>query len=142
VIEVIQHVYPHSSGDLKEVISLDILGISEMLAKSVILYSNAEEYFKRLGLIPLPSSVDSLEELQSKIQANGSAIVTTGIHQINGRRICYSYIVDAIKNDRVEIRDHYHGWKVAITREAFLKDWAGDTFQILQARKPLENEGF
>jgi hypothetical protein len=85
---------------------------------------------ERHGLEAIKSRVTSLEELQSKIVEHGCSahvcVDSCGGHVI---------VVDWVGDDHVEIRDPFHGWAVALTKEAFLRSWQPAN-PIIQARRP------
>lgn len=131
IIEVIPRDHYLLEEKPADLIARDILKDSDLYF-GISLGKNAIQCLRSVRLEPIESTIMSLEELRSNIEEHGSAIVTTkGL-------IRYSYVVDSVKEDRVEIRDPYHGWKVAITHEAFRKDWGGDNLEIIQARKPIK----
>jgi hypothetical protein len=70
----------------------------------------------------------SIEELQSQIIKNGSAIVSVdscGAHVI---------LVDEITEKSVRIRDPYHGWEIDIKRSAFEACWSKEN-RIFQVKR-------
>ncbi len=62
------------------------------------------------------ASKDYLDQLKDAINEFGPAIIA-----ISSEIFGHCIIVDKVKETTVEIRDPYHGWKIEITKEAFMK---------------------
>lgn len=88
--------------------------------------SDQEHDIKAAGLTPLTSKCSSLEELKRLIEKDGSAIVS--VSSIGGHVI----VVDEVLDDRVRIRDPYHGWEVDLKKEAFLLSWGEGQHSVMQ----------
>ncbi|WP_420422543.1 hypothetical protein [Simkania sp.] len=91
-------------------------------AKGMIMRNLGNEHdqerdLKQFGLNPVRKQCKTLESLKRFIKEHGSCIAsvyTVGEHVV---------VVDAVLDDRVRIRDPYHGWEVDIKKEAFLASW-------------------
>jgi hypothetical protein len=119
------------TGATGAMIASDILGTDQpALTCNLGNDSNVTRYLRRCGLEPIKSSVSSLDELQAKIEEHGCSAHVT-VTSCGGHVV----VVDCVKDDRVEIRDPYHGWAAAIKKDAFLAYWEGDSHNIIQARK-------
>jgi serine/threonine protein phosphatase PrpC len=76
------------------------------------------------GLTPIVTKIDrDVEQLRLLIQLNGSAIVSVNDPALGGHVV----VVDSVTDDSVTLRDPYHGWAITVTKEAFLKRFAGGT---------------
>lgn len=84
------------------------------------------EDITQAGLQPLESECNTIPELRSLLQKHGSAIVT-----VNSGVGSHVVVVDEILNDRVRLRDPYHGWEVDIKIDAFKNSWCkGSIIQV------------
>lgn len=117
------------TGATGAMIASDILGTDQpALTCNLGNDRNVTSYLRRCGLEPITSSVSSLDELQAKIDEHRCS-AHVSVDSCGGHVV----VVDCVKDDRVEIRDPYHGWAVAIKKDAFLASWGGG--KIIQARK-------
>lgn len=80
---------------------------------------------EKAGLKALEVKVDNLTELGSEIRKNGSAIVT-----LYGAIGAHVVVVDEVleSDQRVRLRDPFHGWEITVTSAAFLKEWKNKNF--------------
>lgn len=80
------------------------------------------------GFNPIHTVGASVIYLKTKIQDNGSAIVSISSDKIGGHVI----IVDAIYDYYVLLRDPYHGWQITVPLKVFEKyyDITGSVIQI------------
>lgn len=90
----------------------------EVLFRNLGNDTDFEHDFKKANVPFITTECFSIEELQSQIKKNGSAIVSVdscGAHVI---------LVDEITEKCVRIRDPYHGWEIDIKRSAFEAYWS------------------
>ncbi len=93
---------------------------------SGVLYGDLSNHQRRRDLLKeldlevtqptFSASKDYLDQLKDAINQFGPAIIA-----INSEIAGHCIIVDKVKETSVEIRDPYHGWKIEITKEAFMK---------------------
>ena len=69
------------------------------------------------GIKAVTSTVISLEDIKNCISERGSLYIGISDPCI----MSHAIVVDSVENDRVVIREPYHGWRISVTCEAFME---------------------
>lgn len=107
-------------GATGAMIASDLLGRECEVIKGLNLdrSDRIERDLESFGVVPIRSEVSSLEELRQKLEEHRCS-AQVSVDSCGGHVI----VVDSVQEDRVEIRDPYHGWAVALTVDAFMRSW-------------------